>query len=613
MHTSFRFSSIGVAILLAYLILPSVVSAAMCPTLARNLSRGSSGADVAQLQQFLIERGHLAAGNATGFYGPLTEAAVKDFQCKQGITCTGSPATTGWGNIGPRTRTAIMQACGSVPPTTPSTVTLTASPISGTAPLNVTFTVNVNSSVCDSYIIDYGDGRTENIANFCGTRAFPHTYSTQGNYNARLDRYVNSGGQVVRVTQAQASISVGAVQSVVPTCTLSANRTSIQPNEAVTLTWNSTNANSATWSDGGTTGISGSAVFTNIASTTVKGINFTGPGGTKSCQVTITVSQPVVTQTGVTVTGNAIANGDIVSLASGLNSGFKLAEFALRASGTNAALLKSLLFTIRNQTSQGTGSSAKVENVRTVIGGTTYTSSTTPDGIFTDHRVNVPSNGITIPANDTLGVSILADITPQTSGTLDLWIYPEDLGLGVSGSAGTAITASSSVTNRVDPSLLYWSGWISTGNSSGGSHTLSVVPGPSMYGTRAFTFTINLDPNWSDGCSSGGAWGNSANYASGCTPLDGRPGADGTNWAWWGTPFKLLTGDGHEYPLMTSCTAYNPSLGIQQQNTTSCEIIYPYPSRGVYTARLVDVRYQCGPGATSCPGFEIARVTVDAQ
>ena len=80
-----------------------------CPALTRNLSRGARGADVTRLQTYLIGKGHLAAGNNTGYYGPLTETAVKKFQCAKGIICRGTPATTGYGNVGPRTRAALNQ------------------------------------------------------------------------------------------------------------------------------------------------------------------------------------------------------------------------------------------------------------------------------------------------------------------------------------------------------------------------------------------------------------------------------------------------------------------------------------------------------------------------
>ena len=52
-------------------------ASASCPNLLRNLSRGMKGSDVATLQQFLISQKLLAADSATGFYGAMTEAAVK--------------------------------------------------------------------------------------------------------------------------------------------------------------------------------------------------------------------------------------------------------------------------------------------------------------------------------------------------------------------------------------------------------------------------------------------------------------------------------------------------------------------------------------------------------
>ena len=85
-----------------------------CPALARTLSRGMRGADVTQLQNFLISQNHLAAGNSTGFFGALTEAAVKKFQCAQNVVCTGTPASTGYGSVGAKTRAATAALCRKV-------------------------------------------------------------------------------------------------------------------------------------------------------------------------------------------------------------------------------------------------------------------------------------------------------------------------------------------------------------------------------------------------------------------------------------------------------------------------------------------------------------------
>jgi hypothetical protein len=56
----------------------------ICSILYRNLSQGVSGSDVQSLQEFLQEQGYLSA-QPTGFFGPLTIAAVKKWQAAQGV------------------------------------------------------------------------------------------------------------------------------------------------------------------------------------------------------------------------------------------------------------------------------------------------------------------------------------------------------------------------------------------------------------------------------------------------------------------------------------------------------------------------------------------------
>ena len=100
--------------------LGSVLGAStQCPNLTRNLSFGSRGNDVVQLQTFLIAQGHLAAGNDTGYYGRLTESAVKKFQCKEMNLCSGSAFSNGYGAVGPKTRAAIAASCATQQTTQP--------------------------------------------------------------------------------------------------------------------------------------------------------------------------------------------------------------------------------------------------------------------------------------------------------------------------------------------------------------------------------------------------------------------------------------------------------------------------------------------------------------
>jgi hypothetical protein len=85
--------------------------ASPCPDgLPHTLAYGSQGDEVHQIQVFLTYE-KLLAPLYTGFFGRLTEAAVKKWQTMHGIITSGSPGTTGYGVAGPKTRAAIMRSC----------------------------------------------------------------------------------------------------------------------------------------------------------------------------------------------------------------------------------------------------------------------------------------------------------------------------------------------------------------------------------------------------------------------------------------------------------------------------------------------------------------------
>src|SRR3989338_6301842 len=90
-------------------------SAATCPPIVRTLARGATGADVTALQQFLISQGVLSADSATGYFGPLTERGVQSIQKTRNIVTSGTPRTTGFGFVGPKTRSLISTLCTSAP------------------------------------------------------------------------------------------------------------------------------------------------------------------------------------------------------------------------------------------------------------------------------------------------------------------------------------------------------------------------------------------------------------------------------------------------------------------------------------------------------------------
>ncbi|MBP6869215.1 MAG: peptidoglycan-binding protein [Candidatus Pacebacteria bacterium] len=75
-------------------------------TFSKDLTLGSSGADVTALQNWLIKGGYSIAAGATGYFGAQTQAALAKYQAAVGIT----PAA---GYFGPVTRAKVNAAGGS--------------------------------------------------------------------------------------------------------------------------------------------------------------------------------------------------------------------------------------------------------------------------------------------------------------------------------------------------------------------------------------------------------------------------------------------------------------------------------------------------------------------
>jgi len=72
------------------------------------LRQGSKGIEVERLQEFLKSiPGIYPEGLVTGYFGPLTEAAVKRFQEQNDIVSSGDPDSTGYGQVGPQTKEAL--------------------------------------------------------------------------------------------------------------------------------------------------------------------------------------------------------------------------------------------------------------------------------------------------------------------------------------------------------------------------------------------------------------------------------------------------------------------------------------------------------------------------
>ena len=73
----------------------------------QELSEGDSGQAVSKLQSFLRDSGSFVYPEITGYYGSVTVASVQDFQTTNNIVVSGSPSSTGFGRVGPKTLQAL--------------------------------------------------------------------------------------------------------------------------------------------------------------------------------------------------------------------------------------------------------------------------------------------------------------------------------------------------------------------------------------------------------------------------------------------------------------------------------------------------------------------------
>ena len=171
-----------------------------CVTITVPIGPGSTGSNVTVLQQFLAkDRNMYPEGQVTGYYGTLTTTAVQRFQAKYNIVSSGSPSTTGYGRVGPKTLDVINSMCGVASNNVGAFMQV--SPTSGKAPLDVSIQVTVNttgSCAAATYELDYGDGSTPNTIQVpAGTcqplqQTYLHTYAPAALYQIKLSSGIHS-------------------------------------------------------------------------------------------------------------------------------------------------------------------------------------------------------------------------------------------------------------------------------------------------------------------------------------------------------------------------------------------------------------------------------------
>jgi PKD repeat protein len=281
------------------------------PALTRGLSRGMTGTDVAALQGFLINMGYLTGTGPTGYFGALTEAALQRFQAAQGIASSGTPATTGYGAAGPRTRYAIMQVCtpgysstpvNQQPITTPLPLPTYTPPVQQVTAQFTTFTANPSQIT-----VGQQSTLTWNVQNASGcvlSQQVPGQASVVVNVNLPVSgtALVSPGTSIIYtiVCTAVGIQNVGATQSIGVTVTgqpvtsstsnyphlaITASPSTINVKDSTTVAWDAVNISSCSLTSSpnifssNTTSGSQTSVFNTVGTTT---FTFTCTSGSQS-------------------------------------------------------------------------------------------------------------------------------------------------------------------------------------------------------------------------------------------------------------------------------------------------------------------------------------------
>lgn len=183
-----------------------------CPLIGRSLRVGSSGDDVFRLQQYLAQDSAVyPEGTVSGYFGLRTQAAVRRWQIKYNIVASGSPSTTGFGMVGPRTAAAISLQCTQQTTQTNGTEVggyIQVSPVAGAAPLPVSVQAIVNTTnncTATTYTLDFGDGTQYQQIPTNGsctqvTQNYSHTYTQGGSYQIILSNGSHRTSAVVNVS-----------------------------------------------------------------------------------------------------------------------------------------------------------------------------------------------------------------------------------------------------------------------------------------------------------------------------------------------------------------------------------------------------------------------------
>jgi peptidoglycan hydrolase-like protein with peptidoglycan-binding domain len=237
-------------------------------TLTRFLSLGSAGSDVSSLQTFLQAHGSYTYPTITGYFGPLTEAAVEAFQDANGIEAVGI--------VGPKTSakvTAISSVCEA--PSAISRATSASSTIgtTSTQPATTSSTTSIPLSLRTIPSLTFGGGGEGGGGGSPGGSTPPDTTPPSVSLTAPTNGSLVFGSSVVLTATASDNVAVANVQFKVDGVDIGSAITS----SPYTTMWNSSGVSD------------GSHTLYAVAEDTA------GNFATSSISVTVRNSPPVIT------------------------------------------------------------------------------------------------------------------------------------------------------------------------------------------------------------------------------------------------------------------------------------------------------------------------------
>lgn len=140
------------------------VTASFTRTLSRGSTDAETGGEVTQLQKFLADNPSIyPEGLITGYFGALTERAVGRWQAAKGIVSSGTPETTGYGLVGPKTRAFLNAAVGAGIGSSTGTGTGTSGGVSANNPVITSITPLSGNAGTQIILVGTGFSATNTI------------------------------------------------------------------------------------------------------------------------------------------------------------------------------------------------------------------------------------------------------------------------------------------------------------------------------------------------------------------------------------------------------------------------------------------------------------------